>query len=489
MMTGITDKQVSEVLREDVRSAKLDDLDCAPERKQVASGTIGSIDGVHCEGSTSSARPAAAAVASSAEEQDEVISSSKRIKTADSSVASALARSPPLDTLPPVRETPYSPTAAAAAATTAMWRGRAPSPAASIASSSNFSAATTTASSSRASSSRPSLSSSRSCTYSRRGNQHARGSSPRPHSQIGGSGAGFFPPPPLLWGRGGVRVGGSDAWRRRVAGRRERSLGRERERESGSERRREWREKECRRWPRKDYASEAGVARDGGSFSSGGGGGRGGRSCGKKRSRSCSRERGSRATRSPCETKCSRCMEWCRVSRERKPISRTLPMDYWVRTKACKEAKSKHIEYIDNATYSREQFIEETVFTCPSTGAQRDIVLERNMFPYDVPTDVEHWTLWSREDLSDERMQEFVQNWAVSNHPHAVEWECDNNEGDRSINWFHVHVFFRIGCEDRTGLPRDPASVYNSPCRKSPSEGGSEGGMTDGEESAATDGE
>lgn len=133
------------------------------------------------------------------------------------------------------------------------------------------------------------------------------------------------------------------------------------------------------------------------------------------------------------------------------------------------------------------QFIEETVFTCPSTGAQRDIVLEPNMFPYDVPTDVEHWTLWSRHDLTDAGMQEFVQKWAASNHPHVVEWECDNNEGDRSIDWFHVHLFFRVGCEDRTGLPRDPASVYDGPCRKTPSDGGSEAGMTDGEESAVTD--
>lgn len=162
-------------------------------------------------------------------------------------------------------------------------------------------------------------------------------------------------------------------------------------------------------------------------------------------------------------------------------------MDYWVRTAGCKQAKSKHIEYIDNATYSREQFIEETVFTCPSTGARRDIVLEPNMFPYDVPTDVEHWTLWSRHDLTDAGMQEFVQNWAATNHPHVVEWECDNNEGDRSIDWFHVHLFFRVGCEDRTGLPRDPASVYDGPCRKTPAEGGSEAGMTDGEESAVTD--
>lgn len=85
------------------------------------------------------------------------------------------------------------------------------------------------------------------------------------------------------------------------------------------------------------------------------------------------------------------------------------------------------------------------------------------MFPYDVPTDVEHWTLWSREDLDDEQMEAFVRGWAAENHPHVVEWECDNNEGERSIDWFHVHVFFRLGCEDRTGVPRDPASVYDGP--------------------------
>lgn len=88
------------------------------------------------------------------------------------------------------------------------------------------------------------------------------------------------------------------------------------------------------------------------------------------------------------------------------------------------------------------------------------------MFPYDVPTDVEHWTLWSRKDLSEAEMEAFVEAWAAENHPHAVEWECDNNEGERSIDWFHVHVFFRLGCEDRTGVPRDPDSVYDGPYRR-----------------------
>lgn len=93
------------------------------------------------------------------------------------------------------------------------------------------------------------------------------------------------------------------------------------------------------------------------------------------------------------------------------------------------------------------------------------------MFPYDVPSDVEHWTLWSREDLSEEGMEDFVQRWAAENHPHAVEWEYDNNEGERSIDWFHVHVFFRVGCEDRTGVPRDPESAYDGPYRRREEQG------------------
>lgn len=104
------------------------------------------------------------------------------------------------------------------------------------------------------------------------------------------------------------------------------------------------------------------------------------------------------------------------------------------------------------------------------------------MFPYDVPTDVEHWTLWSRKDLSEAEMEAFVEAWAAKNHPHAAEWECDNNEGERSIDWFHVHVFFRVACEDRTGVPRDPDSVYDGPYRrkdeklKEEGEGEEEGG-------------
>ncbi|CAB1117091.1 unnamed protein product [Ectocarpus sp. CCAP 1310/34] len=360
---------------------------------------------------------------------------------------------------------------------------RAASPTPSYASSSTtFSAATTSAtalssraslSSCRSSSTCPFSSSSSSSSY-RGKSRHDRGSgssgrrssyaSSRPSSMAagadGGGGVDYFPQPSASWS-GGRRSGSSSSavcggdgasWRRRdSSGRRDRCSSRGRQffcplptRRSSTG---------------KDYASEASSST-------------------RKRNRSCSRERSSRGdsrgrsskkaattAESRSGVECARCLEWCRSSRTPKtPIPRTLPMEYWVRTPNCKAAKSKHIDFIDDVAYSREQFIEETVFTCPFTGARRDIVLERNMFPYDVPTDVEHWTLWSRRDLPKDEMEAFVQGWAAENHPHAVEWECDNNEGERSIDWFHVHVFFRLGCEDRTGVPRDPASVYDGPC-------------------------
>eukprot|EP00903_Cladosiphon_okamuranus_P016379 g15104.t2 len=352
---------------------------------------------------------------------------------------------------------------------------RSASPTPSYASSSTLSAATTSAT---ALSSRASLSSCRSSLTSSCSSFHSSysGSGGGRYSDGGGgSGADYFPKPLSSWsGSVNGRRRGSPAPESRRAGGRDRYPGSRSSSSGGGGR--SSRDRYYGGGPplgrrsgggggHKDYASEAGSST--------------GSSAGRKRNRSCSRERGGRGS-SSCSSRrsrsaagsssgveCARCLEWCRYSRiqQRKPITRTLQMEYYVRTPACKAAKTKHIDFIDDVAYSREQFIEETVFTCPFTGARRDIVLERNMFPYDVPTDVEHWTLWSRKDLNEAEMESFVQAWAAENHPHVVEWECDNNEGERSIDWFHVHVFFRLGCQDRTGVPRDPASVYDGPYR------------------------
>lgn len=209
--------------------------------------------------------------------------------------------------LPPVPETPSSTVWSSTgvvvvpeASCPGSWRtgGRAggasprpPSPTPSSTSSSTFSAATTSAT---MSSRGASLSS---CRSWMRGSS-ARGASSASSSWGGGgsvrsfshptlsssSGSDFFPAP-SLWDEGRRRRG--------CSGRRDRSCSRESERSH-----------KHRRWSSRDYASEAE------------GSGRGGRRySGRKRSRG-----------GGGGVECSRCMEWCRGSREQKAITRTLPV-------------------------------------------------------------------------------------------------------------------------------------------------------------------
>ncbi|KAG5189834.1 hypothetical protein JKP88DRAFT_232906 [Tribonema minus] len=120
-----------------------------------------------------------------------------------------------------------------------------------------------------------------------------------------------------------------------------------------------------------------------------------------------------------------------------------MPMEFWVRGEECKRLKTEHLDFIDSHYSSREQFIEDTVFTDPMTGEVRDTVLEPNMFPYQTPPDVEHWTLWSRSDMTHEEIQAWVTEWLMVNKPHVRRWNYDDNAGDRSIYWFHVHVYIQ----------------------------------------------
>jgi hypothetical protein len=73
-----------------------------------------------------------------------------------------------------------------------------------------------------------------------------------------------------------------------------------------------------------------------------------------------------------------------------------------------------------------------------------DTVLEPNMFPYSTPPDVEHWTLWSRSDMSHDEVQDWVTRWLMEHKPHVRRWNYDDNAGDRSIYWFHVHVYLQF---------------------------------------------
>ena len=119
---------------------------------------------------------------------------------------------------------------------------------------------------------------------------------------------------------------------------------------------------------------------------------------------------------------------------------KSLQLRYYRRSAALKKRKYLHMDYLDKHFANREQVILNSVLRefC------EPIVLEPNMFPYDTPAGVSHWTLWSRKWLKEQEVIEFVESWLTSNLPEAIEWNHDDNMADGlSINLFHVHVYVR----------------------------------------------
>lgn len=129
-----------------------------------------------------------------------------------------------------------------------------------------------------------------------------------------------------------------------------------------------------------------------------------------------------------------------------------LPLEYWERSDACKEAKFDHLDRLDRLWPNREDLVLLT------TLAEDDTVLERNMFPYETPDGVEHFTLWSVQDLTHDQICHFVNNWLHSNLPQVRRWDYDDNSGERSIALFHVHVF--VETKPYCFVPSDKAKTY-----------------------------
>ncbi|KAK1929960.1 hypothetical protein P3T76_014457 [Phytophthora citrophthora] len=102
------------------------------------------------------------------------------------------------------------------------------------------------------------------------------------------------------------------------------------------------------------------------------------------------------------------------------------------------------MEMVDELFESREGLILATTLNNEET------VLEPNMFPYDTPEGIEHWTLWSRYELDDADVEEFVCGWLKENAPQVISWNYDENLS-RSIEVFHVHVYLQVPVEVRLG--------------------------------------
>eukprot|EP00466_Bigelowiella_natans_P014531 jgi/Bigna1/126878/aug1.3_g1586 len=92
-------------------------------------------------------------------------------------------------------------------------------------------------------------------------------------------------------------------------------------------------------------------------------------------------------------------------------VERTLRIPYPERTKQCFELRRRHSWHLDSCVRSRERYILKTVL------ARHRTVMEPNMFPYDLPPGVEHWTLWSTVDLTTDEIESFVTMWLMKNLP------------------------------------------------------------------------
>ena len=112
-------------------------------------------------------------------------------------------------------------------------------------------------------------------------------------------------------------------------------------------------------------------------------------------------------------------------------------MEYWIWSEECTERKRAHVAAIDErgGYWGMEDHIEETVF-----APHGDVVLERNMFPYETPRGISHWTLWSRSPMEERDIVRWTKAWLLEHLPDALRFNYDLNDNN-SIDIPHYHVF------------------------------------------------
>ena len=116
-----------------------------------------------------------------------------------------------------------------------------------------------------------------------------------------------------------------------------------------------------------------------------------------------------------------------------------LKIEYWERTPDNAQRKQAHMDQLDRISgMSREDWI----FSTSLLGVH--IAIEPNLFPYETPAGVTHYTLWSRTYLLDSEIEIFVERWLDDHRPNVEAWAWDpsNLSEGMSIDIFHVHVFF-----------------------------------------------
>ena len=145
----------------------------------------------------------------------------------------------------------------------------------------------------------------------------------------------------------------------------------------------------------------------------------------------------------------------------RKEPQCTLRLEYWMRSEEMTAKKREHVAKLDElgGYYGVEDHIEKTVF---QNDPEIKVVLEENMFPYDCPPGVSHWTLWSREEMKGGEIQEWVHEYLMKHRRDVVEWNYDMND-NCSVDVPHYHVFLRVeDCEYEMKARSKPGEISYS---------------------------
>merc|ERR1712151_994107 len=99
----------------------------------------------------------------------------------------------------------------------------------------------------------------------------------------------------------------------------------------------------------------------------------------------------------------------------------------------------KRLDWMDKTFKgNRERFVNDHVL------CGRDVLLENNRYPYQLPPGITHWTIWSQKDFSHEELCEYIKGWLEAREPHnIIAWNYDDNRGNRTIDIWHVHIYFQ----------------------------------------------
>lgn len=114
----------------------------------------------------------------------------------------------------------------------------------------------------------------------------------------------------------------------------------------------------------------------------------------------------------------------------------------WKRNDETMARKNQRFDWMDRVYKGdRERFaLEEVLGNC-------EINLEPNRYPYQMPPGIEHWTIWRRTRMAHEELCEYVESWldAQKKWHNVISWNYDDNLGKKTINIWHVHVYFQGG--------------------------------------------